>query len=469
MTKWWRPRSVRVRLTLWHLGALLAVLAAYAFGVYQFVERNLVADLDRQLEEDLDRAENSFTRTPDGTLVWQLADRDAADAAEEADDGPWVVVWELDGRLLYRTENAPAEMTAALSPAARRTEEFTSIARQSGKSPVRRLTAPQDVAGSAAIVRVARAETRIRHELAGLITVLLLGFPLAGVLAGVGGYLVARRALAPVDRMNSAARVITASRLSDRLPVENPQDELGRLAIAFNETFSRLEKAFDQLRRFTADASHEMRTPLTALRTVGEVGLREPRTEPEYREMVGSMLEEADRLNRLVESLLTLARADGGHVRLLRERVDLGSLARDVVDHLSVLAEDKSQTLGVDVEAPVSVDVDRVVLRQAVINLLDNAIKFTPVNGTIRVTVNRRLSEAVLEVRDSGPGIPAEQRALIFERFYRIDKGRSRDTGGVGLGLSIARWAAEVNEGRIEVDSPPEGGSVFRVVLAAAG
>jgi heavy metal sensor kinase len=465
MTTWWRPSSVRVRLTLWHVAALLSVLVVYAFGVYGFVGRSLVADLDRQLEEDLDRAENSFSRGPDGSLVWQFADRDTADAAEEADDGPWMVVWQPDGRLLYRTQNAPAGMSTPPSPAAGRGQEFTSVARAHGSSPLRSLTAPQDVAGVAAIVRVARAETRVRHELTGLMTVLLLGLPLAGVLAGIGGYLVARRALAPVDRMSSAARAITASRLGNRLPVENPDDELGQLAVTFNETFGRLEKAFDQLRRFTADASHEMRTPLTALRTVGEVGLRQQRSEPEYREMVGSMLEEADRLSQLVESLLTLARADGGHVRLARERLDLSEVAREVADHLGALAEDKRQAIAVDAGAPVMVEADRVVLRQAVINLLDNAIKYTPVDGRIRVAVSERAGEAWLEVHDSGPGIPAQHRARIFDRFYRIDKGRSRDAGGIGLGLSIARWAVEVHGGRIEVETPAAGGSVFRIVL----
>jgi signal transduction histidine kinase len=183
--------------------------------------------------------------------------------------------------------------------------------------------------------------------------------------------------------------------------------------------------------------------------------------------MVGSMLEEADRLNQLVERLLTLARADGGHVKLSRERVDLNAVAREVVDHLGALAEDKRQTITVDEGTPVMVEADRVVLRQAVINLLDNAIKYTPVEGRIRVVAAVRLPDAVLEIHDSGPGIPAEHQARIFDRFYRVDKGRSRDAGGVGLGLSIARWAVEVHGGRIDVESPAAGGSIFRIVLPA--
>jgi signal transduction histidine kinase len=230
--------------------------------------------------------------------------------------------------------------------------------------------------------------------------------------------------------------------------------------------FGRLEASFDQLRRFTADASHEMRTPLTAIRTVGEVGLREPRTDHQYREIIGSMLEEADRLNGLVESLLTLARAEAGHARLVRERIDLGGMAREVVDHLSVLAEDKRQAVAVDAPDGVFVLADRVVLRQAVINLLDNAIKYSPVEGQVRVAVTAGPSPvAILAVQDSGPGIAPGHVGKIFDRFYRIETSRSREVGGAGLGLSIARWAVEAHGGRIEVEPGQPGGSVFRIVL----
>jgi heavy metal sensor kinase len=465
MTRWWPPRSVRVRLTLWHLGALLVVLALYAGGVFAFVEHNLVADLDRQLQEDFDRAEESFSRNPDGTLSWHFTDRAPEEPGEESERGPWLMVWALDGRLLYRDPKAPGPVTSAPPPgSARTTEQHESVLLKDG-GWVRQLTGLQDVAGQEEIVRVARPEDRLRRELRGLLIVLLLGVPVAAVLAGIGGYLVARRGLAPIDRMSASARAITAARLGERLAVENPDDELGHLASVFNDTFGRLEASFDQLRRFTADASHEMRTPLTALRTVGEVGLREPRTGGVYREIIGSMLEEADRLNQLVESLLTLARADGGHLKLNRDRLDLGDLAREVADHLGALAEDKQQVIAVEASGPALVQADRIVLRQAVINLLDNAIKYSPAGGQIRLVAAAGPGATVLEVRDSGPGIAPEHVARIFDRFYRIDKGRSRDAGGMGLGLSIARWAVEVHGGRIEVESPATGGSVFRVVL----
>jgi signal transduction histidine kinase len=177
------------------------------------------------------------------------------------------------------------------------------------------------------------------------------------------------------------------------------------------------------------------------------------------------MLEEADRLNRLVENLLTLARAEGGAAKLVCERVDLAALAREVVDHLAVLAEEKQQAVTVDAGRAVPITADRAVLRQAIINLLDNAVKFSPVGSSIRLEVNVQPQHAVLAVHDSGPGIPPEDAERIFERFYRIEKSRSRDAGGAGLGLSIARWAVEAHGGRIEVLPGAEGGSVFRILL----
>ena len=294
------------------------------------------------------------------------------------------------------------------------------------------------------------------------------GLPVAVAIAGVGGYFLARRVLAPVGRMVDRARTITAERLGERLPVENPADELGQLAAVFNDAFARLERSFEQLRRFTADASHELRTPLTAMRSVGEVGLREHRDAAAYREIIGSMLEETDRLGRLVEGLLTLSRADGGNVSLKREAVDLAELARDVAGHLGVLAEEKRQSFAVQASGPVPAWVDRVVIRQALINLVDNAIKYTPPGGSVGIVVRDGGPGPTVEVTDTGSGIPPEHRDRVFDRFYRIDKARSRDLGGAGLGLAIARWAVEAHGGRIDLESVEGRGSTFRISLLHA-
>jgi heavy metal sensor kinase len=272
--------------------------------------------------------------------------------------------------------------------------------------------------------------------------------------------------LAPIGVMAETARKITAESLGARLPVDNPRDEFGQLAGVFNETLSRLQQAFAELQRFTADASHELRTPLTAMRSVGEVALQRPLDAAGYRDVIGSLLEEVDRLTRLVESLLTLTRAESGRIPFSREVVDLTALAGSVSDGLRVLAEEKEQALGVVPAPRIDVACDPTILRQGLNNLLHNAIKYTPVGGAIRIAVKATPSgSAAVEVEDTGPGIAAAHRERIFERFYRVDRSRSRDGGGVGLGLAIARWAVEANGGRLELESEEGKGSLFRIVL----
>ena len=313
-------------------------------------------------------------------------------------------------------------------------------------------------------VVAANAEERVEQQLGEIKVVLVTGLPVIVVLAGVGGYVLARRALAPIDHLAAESRRITAERLHERLSVPNAHDEIGRLATVMNDTFARLESSFDQLRRFTADASHELRTPLSVIRGIGELGLRETRTPAEYKEAIGSMLEEVDRLTRLVDTLLQLSRGDAGTVRLSRDVVDLGDLARDVASSLIVLAEERRQRLDVEAADGVRVLADRLVLRDAVTNLVDNAIKYSPEASTITIHVDGSSEQALLTVADEGAGIPPEHRDRIFDRFYRIDEGRSRAMGGTGLGLAIAKWAVEANGGKLELESTSEG-SVFRICL----
>jgi heavy metal sensor kinase len=307
-------------------------------------------------------------------------------------------------------------------------------------------------------------EERVEAQLREILVVLVLGLPLTVVLAGLGGYVLARRALAPIDQLGAEARRITADRLHERLSVPNQQDEIGRLAAVINDTLARLESSFDQLRRFTADASHELRTPLSVIRGIGEMGLRETRSPAEYKDAMGSMLEEVDRLTRLVDTLLRLSRGDAGTVRLAHEVVDLGDLARDVTSSLSILAEERQQRLHVTSDGHARVSADRLVLRDAVTNVVDNAIKYGPPGSTIDVRVDADANHATLIVTDEGPGIPAEHRPRIFDRFYRVDEGRSREMGGTGLGLAIAKWAVEANGGTISLVSTGTGSS-FRIVL----
>jgi heavy metal sensor kinase len=319
--------------------------------------------------------------------------------------------------------------------------------------------------GNTVIVRLAVSQEPLWREFWEMVTVLGIGLPLTVILVALTGYLVAARALKPVDSMAQRAAQITAEQLNERLHIENPNDELGQLGAAFNATLARLERSFDQLRRFTADASHELRTPLTAIQSVGEVSLKMPGDVSYYRDKIGSMLEETNRLTQLVDSLLTMARADSGRVQLHRAEINLFDLAEETVGLLEVLAEEKQQSILIDGERSISVTADRTILRQALVNLLHNAVKYSPEHGDIRLRIRETEQDAIVEVEDSGPGIAPEHRTRIFERFYRVDKSRTRAAGGAGLGLSIAQWAVSAHGGTIEVQCESGSGSIFRISL----
>src|SRR5438093_900272 len=452
------PKSVRVRLTLWHIAVMLAVLGVYAAAVYTFVRNNLSHLLDERLHDDFDWASDMLAQRPDGTIA-------PYDETGEG-DSPWLQVWSLQGQLLYDTPEArrnPVPRSNQLAVAAKEEDRIVTVPEVS--PPYRVMSGGARIGGRPVLVQVARSEGPVAQNLNQLIYILFLGLPGAVAISGLGGYLLARRALAPIERMSARARSINAERLNDRLPVDNPDDELGRLATVFNDTLTRLESSFEQMRRFTADASHELRTPLTAIRSVGEVGLRGRRDETAYREIIGSMLEEVDRLALLVDRLLMLSRGDTGRANLSMDVVDIPELAKEVAEQLSVLAEEKGQSVQVRCDAVPRWFGDRMVLRQAMLNLVDNAIKYTPDGGAIEVRVTQTSAATTIGVLDSGPGIPRELQTRIFDRFYRVDKSRSRENGGTGLGLSIAKWAVEVNGGRLTLEKTDGVGSTFRITL----
>jgi heavy metal sensor kinase len=287
----------------------------------------------------------------------------------------------------------------------------------------------------------------------------------AVALSLLGGYLLAGRALSPVREITEKAREISADNLSERLPVHNERDEIGRLAAVFNDTLARLERSFDQLRRFTADASHELRTPLTSIRSVGEVTLRGPEDAKAYREAISSMLEETERLTRLIDDLLLLARGDARSAGLNPVPLDISEMVAAVLDELKVLAEEKGQILTTRAPAPVNVVADRSTMTLALSNVLHNAIMYTQNGGEIRIATGIEGDRAIVEVSDNGPGIPEDQRVRIFDRFYRLDPSRSSSEGGSGLGLSIAKWAIEVNGGTIEFIGIEGSGTTCRMTF----
>jgi heavy metal sensor kinase len=318
-------------------------------------------------------------------------------------------------------------------------------------------------------VQVAATLASVDHELAELLAVLLLTGPLALAGALGGGYLLARTALAPVDRMAAAADQITATRLDRRLEVPNPDDELGRLARTLNGMIARLELSFGEIRRFTADAAHELRTPLAVMRNAAEVALRAPRDAAQYRRVLEEMLEEVGRMTRLAEQLLFLCRGDAGLGPTSWRSVRLDELVHEVADHMRVVATEKGQAITVEVQTPCPVAGDADQLRRLLFNLLDNAIKYTPTGGAITVSSECPGEEVRVVVADNGNGIAAEHIPHIFDRFYRVDPARGQEaTDGIGLGLAICRSIVEAHGGRIDVESDFGRGTQVSFTLTAA-
>jgi heavy metal sensor kinase len=462
MTRWWSTASIRFRLTGWYTAVLFLMLVVYGTATFVAVRHEFLEQLDEQLRDDFEAVEGMLIHAPDGYIASSV-DRHRDPGVDEYRAAD---VWSATGEPIYRSGGStslPAASVASATSAPR----YESIVADGQRW--RALMGTSLVNGRVVVLRVSRSEERLREQLGEVLVVLVVGLPFVVALAGVGGYALARRALVPIDHLAADARRITAERLHERLAVPNERDEIGRLAGVINDTFARLESSFDQLRRFTADASHELRTPLSVIRGMGEVGLGETRTPAQYKEVIGGMLEEVDRVSNLVDTLLRLSYGDAGTVRLSRESIDLGHLVRDVASSLGILAEERHQRLEVNASDGVRVTVDRLVLREAITNVIDNAIKYSPERSTIDVRVEATPKDAVVTVLDQGPGIAAQYRDRIFDRFFRVDEARSRESGGTGLGLAIAKWAVEVNGGHIRVDNGDDrSGSVFRIVLPIA-
>jgi heavy metal sensor kinase len=317
------------------------------------------------------------------------------------------------------------------------------------------------------LVQVAMPLRRTRQTLLRYVETLLVLVPLGAVLSAAGGWLLARRALRPVDRMSQSALRISAEDLSRRLERRGTQDEIDRLADTLNAMLARLEAAFGEMQRFTADAAHELRTPLTALRGGIEIALRAERSPDEYRRVLASSIEEVDQLIRLAEDLLLLSRSTVG-LSAARQPVDLEPLCLEALELGVRLAKGKGVNVSMGATVPAIVHGDAGALRRVLLNLVDNAVKYTPAGGSVVISLARVADSVALVVEDTGIGIDPADAKRIFEPFLRLDAGRNRDTGGSGLGLAIARSIVLAHGGTLEVDNRPGGGSRFTINLPAA-
>jgi heavy metal sensor kinase len=460
-----RPKHVRTRLTLWYVLVLAGVLVISWGVTAAFLFFQMRSQLDHYAVQDIETVEGLLYFDPSGHLILREDYHNHPESKQVLER--LVEIRSADGGVLYRNERLGSQ-TLGGDPTPGEGEGGYSIrsARLSSGSVVRMASRRHTLSGRPILIRLGYSEEPIWTRFEELAVATVLALPVVLALAGLGGYMLAKGALTPLAEMAFRAEQITSERLQERLPSAEVDDELGHLARVFNSLLGRLEQSFDQLRRFTSDASHELRTPLTSIRSVGEVALQKDGSREDFRDAIGSMLEEVNRLTALVDSLLTISRADAGRIQLHPTVFSAMDLVREAAGLFEVMVEEKGQRIDVEGDEGVNMKGDRVFLRQALVNILHNAVKYSPPGGTISVGVQYEPEGSIrLNVADRGPGIPAEHAAKIFDRFYRVDESRSREAGGAGLGLSIAQWAVRVHGGTIQLLTAPGAGCTFQISL----
>ena len=462
-------RSIRFRLTAWYAGLLTAVVVALCALLFlhlkSYLENTLLETQSRratQIANTLVAKEESTGEAYVSRAVAELYDPEKSDR--------FIRITAGDGRVIY-VSGVP--FSHAFDPAAVPAAPASPLAAFTRKQPVAGgpalLIAAVRAGGGASpyLVEVGTSAAPVETLFHHLLLLLALGLPLVAVLAASGGYLLIHWTLRPVDRIAGKAEQITQHNLSERLPVPGTGDEFDSLSIALNRMITRLDDAFLNSKRFVADASHELRTPLTILRGELESMFHEGVPAP-HRERVGALLVEVERLSMIVERLFALSRLDAGEAQSEWVRFDLAELATTTAGQMTLLAEDRRIAVSCEAPSPVMVHGDRSRLKQVVVNLLDNAIKYTPEGGAVRLRVAAAQSHAVLEVIDTGVGILPEDRARIFNRFFRVNQTRSQHPEGAGLGLAIVESICNANHCEIEVESVLGKGSCFRVKLPLA-
>lgn len=475
------PESLRARLTLWYTIVLGLPLVAFAGASFLVLDRALLHRADGFLDETIgafttelqsEQREESTTKAAIDASLHDVQFRDVRLAVFDS-TGALIASGSVDSSATYAVRHPVdlARVGAVLSTLPLGPRHTFSIG--AGERAYRVTSEPSVIFGNRYAVIAAYPLHGNSETMEAVGTTYAIAIPLLLVIAAVGGYFLATRSLAPVATMSARAAEISSTNLNERLPVGDRRDELSSLAGVVNGLLERLEQAFVQQRRFMADASHELRTPVAVLRTEADVTLSRPtRTESEYRESVAVMRDSARRLGRIVDDLFLLARADAGHLPIRRGPLYL----EEVIDESARAVRSLAQERGVRIDvmpledSPFSGDAD--LLGRLMLNLLDNAIKHSPDGATVTLTLRRVGREYWIGVADQGPGIPDDAQSQIFDRFFRADKARSRDaatdTSGAGLGLAIARWIAEAHGGRLELVRSNASGSEFQVALPAS-
>ena len=465
------PRSIRFTLTLWYLVTLSVILVLFSTFLYLTIRSRLYAEVDRELLA-IAEAVASPTLEPFRNSPPSVLDQVLEDFIGPKANGKIIQISDTSGKVYSHSKNLlqdhlPLDKQALKEAAG----GLTSYQTYKGfyVVPIRSVTYPVlDNTRLLQVVQVAMPLDDAADTLNKILLVIVISIPSALVLFSYGGWFLAGRALKPVDVIVRSAQKISAENLSLRLEVVNPNDEIGRLAETFNRTLDRLENSFNRTRQFSSDVSHELRTPLTILRGETEVGLRWGGNPEEFKAILQSNLEEINRMSEIIEYLLDLSRAEEGRLNLNMQRVDLDELIQDILQKTRLAADNKGITFTYSASTPTAITGDRHRLRQIFINLLDNALKFTPQGGDIRINLETEAGWVKVSVKDSGPGIPEQDLSKVFDRFYRVDQARNRNDGGSGLGLSIVKSLCEAHGGRVELQSTAGRGCVFTVYLPAS-
>lgn len=465
-------RSLSFRLVAWYAGLLTLVFLLLGAVMFAAVANDLQSsmrnDQMRRAQQIADTLLKGINRSGEPALAQSVETLYAPEANDR-----FIRITRGDGAVLFESREPRDRRFAPDIPPLRRlpaSSSWREVRSPDGASLVVGTVIHRSANGTRYAVEVGAPTAPIDAALARLLAALAIGLPIADALAAVGGFLLVRRALVPMERIARKAEAITQHNLSERLPVERTGDELERLSISLNHMISRLEEAVQGSKRLVADASHELRTPLTVMRGELESMAAEPQASSGTREMIASLLEEVERLAAVVDGLLALSRLDTGEASAEWVKFDLAELVATTADQMSLLAEDKSISVVCDAPQRVIVEGNRARLKQVIVNLLDNAIKYTPSGGTVRLKVAWQNGQGVLEVADTGIGIPPEALPHVFERFFRVERSRSREQGGAGLGLSIVKSICTAHGAAVEVQSTSDQGSRFciRFPLPAA-
>lgn len=458
-----RPLPLRTRLAVWYCAVLATTVVA--FSVFALVEmRNTIGgSVDAELRDRLGGFRKLLLKQPPGDSPRGLA----AALAEHTGGNDLIRIADRNGAWVYRSP-AVDSLEAQLPPVGNVAQPTTIVTIRAGGLPMRILTTTLALQGTAYRVQIGENTGPYESTTARFAQVMLAWIPGLLIVAVTGGFWLSRRALLPVDRITRAARQISVRNLSQRLEVPQTRDELQRLSETLNAMLDRIEEAFQRIERFTADASHELKTPLAVMRTMAELPLRHPGSDGEYREALSGIVRELERTSRLVDDLLCVARGDSGSNALKKARIDLIGVLRAAATQVESMASTQRLSFKREIcDGSIWVDGDRDALQRLFVILLDNAVKYTPPPGDVTLKAATRDGLACVDVLDTGIGIDDADVPHIFERFYRADKARSRDAQGAGLGLAIARWIALAHGGTLAVESVRGRGSVFTVRLPA--